>query len=73
MLCVFSIYDKDNPERMRHYNKLKDTTINWECMEYPCSRKDIDRFEELNQGLIHVNVYRLFNETMLNNAVVKQC
>ena len=47
---------------MRHYNKLKDNIINWECMKYPCSRKDIDRFEELNSGLVSINVYKQFNE-----------
>ena len=59
---AFKIYEKDNPERMRHYNKLKDNIINWECMNYPCSRKDIDRFEELNSGLVSINVYKQFNE-----------
>ena len=52
------LYEKDNPERMRHYNKLNDTIINWGCMKSPCSRKDIDRFEEDNQGLISTNVYK---------------
>ena len=59
---AFKIYEKDNPERMRHYNKLKDNSINLECMDYPCSRKDIDRFEELNSGLVSINVYKQFNE-----------
>ena len=31
-------------------------------MKYPCSRKDIDRFEELNSGLISVNLFKQFNE-----------
>ena len=43
---VFKSYEKDNPEIMRHCNKLNDTIINWECMKFPCSRKGIDRFEE---------------------------
>ena len=59
---AFKIYEKDNPERMRHYNKLKDNIINWECMNYTCSRKDIDRFEELNSGLVSINVCKQFNE-----------
>ena len=59
---AFKIYEKDNPERMRHYNKLKDNIINWECMNYPCSRTDIDRFEELKSGLISVNLFKQFNE-----------
>ena len=31
-------------------------------MKYPCSRKDIDRSEELNSGLISVNLLKQFNE-----------
>ena len=54
---VFKIYGKDNPEKMRHYNKLNDTIINWGSMKFPCSGKYIDRFEEDNQGLISINVY----------------
>ena len=68
---VFKIYEKDNPERMRHYNKLNDTIINWECMKYPCSRKDMDRFEELNSGLISINVFKLFNETIITDRITK--
>ena len=43
---VFKIYEKGNPHRITHYKNLKDNEINWECMNYPCSRKDIGRFEE---------------------------
>ena len=39
---VFKIYEKDNPERMGHYDELNDTITNWGCMKFPCSRKDID-------------------------------
>ena len=70
MLCVL-IYEKDNPERMRHYNKLNDTIINWGCMKFPCSIKYIDRFEELNQGLISANVYKLFNGTTITDRITK--
>ena len=31
-------------------------------MKYPCSRKDVDRFEELNSGLTPVNLFEQFNE-----------
>ena len=41
---------------MRDYNKLNDAIINWGSMKSPCSSKDIDRFEEDNQGLISINV-----------------
>ena len=47
---------------MIHYKNLRDNAINWECMKYPCSRKYIDRFEELNSGLISVNLFKQFNE-----------
>jgi hypothetical protein len=68
---VFKIYEKDNPNRMIHYKNLKDNIINWECMKYPCSRTDINRFEELNSGLIAVNVYKLFNETIITDRISK--
>jgi len=68
---VFKIYEKDNPERMRHYNKLNDTIINWVCMKFPCSRKDIDRFEEENPGLISVNVNKLRNKTTITYRITK--
>ena len=63
---AFRIYEKDNPERMGHYNTLKDIIINWECMNYPCSRKGMDRFEEINSGLVSINVYR---QLMKNNKL----
>ena len=68
---VFNIYEKDNPEIIRHYNKLNDAIINWGCMKFPCSRKYIDRFEEDNQGLISVNVYKLLNETTITYRITK--
>ena len=47
---------------MIHYKNLGNNIINWECMKYHCSRKDIDRFEELNSDLISVNLFKQFNE-----------
>ena len=58
----FKKHEKDNPHRMIHYKNLRDNNINWECMKYPCSRKDTDRFGELNSGLIYVNLFKQFNE-----------
>ena len=58
---VCKTYEKDNPEIMRHYKKLKGIIIYWRCMEFTCSRKYINRFEEESQGLISVNVYALFH------------
>ena len=46
---------------MIHCKDLGDNVINWECMKYPCSRADIDRFEELISGLISVNLFKQFN------------
>ena len=40
-------------------------------MKIPCSRKYIDRFEEENQDLISVNVYKLFNETTITYRIIK--
>ena len=40
-------------------------------MKCPCSRKAIDRFEEENQGLIYVNVYKLLNETTITIRITK--
>ena len=65
------MYEKDNPERMIHYNTLNDTIINWGCMGFPCSRKYIDRFEEKSQGLISVNVYKLLNETTITYRITE--
>ena len=45
--------------------------MNWGCMKFPCSRKDIDRFEEDNQGLICVNVYKLLNESTNTDRITK--
>ena len=72
MLCFFlKTYEKDNPERMRHYNKLNDTIINWGCMKFPYSRKDIDRFGKENQGSTSVTVYKLFNGTTITDRITK--
>ena len=53
---------KNNPHIIIHYKNLRANVLNWECMKYPCSRKDIDRFEELNSGLISVNLSKQFIE-----------
>ena len=62
MSCFFLIYEKDNPHRITHDKNLRDNVINWECMKYPCSRKDINRFEELSSGLTSVNLFKQFDE-----------
>ena len=68
---VLKIYENSNPHRMIHYNNLKDNIMNWECMKYPCSRKDIDRFEELNRGLISVNLFKPFNKHVIPDRITK--
>ena len=40
-------------------------------MKFPCSKKDIDRFEEDNQGLISINVYKLFNKATIAYRITK--
>ena len=64
---VFERYKKDHPERVSHYIKLKDNILNWEQMKYPAGNADILRFEELNSGLISVNVFEVFQEHSIIN------
>ena len=67
---VFKIYENDNPEII-HYNKLNDAIINWGSMKFPCSRRYIDRFEEDNQGLIYINVYKRLNGQTITDRITK--
>ena len=55
----YEIMKKDHPDRMYHYNKLKenDNLINWDGVEFPASEEDIDTFEKVNSNTISVNVY----------------
>ena len=57
----YEIMKKDHPDRMYHYNKLKenDSLIKWEGVEFPASNEDIDTFEEINDRTISVNVYAI--------------
>ena len=57
----YDIYKQDHPDRMYHYNKLRDSDhlINWEGISFPVSKDDIDKFEEINQNSISVNVYKI--------------
>ena len=68
---VFKIYEKDNPEIMRHGNQLNGTIISWGCMKFPCSRTCIDRFEEDHQGLISINVYKPLNQHVITDRMTK--
>ena len=54
---VLGVHHKVNPERESHYTKINDNICNWDMMKYPAGNSDIDRFEEINKGLISVNVY----------------
>ena len=38
-------------------------------MNYPCSRSDINRFEELHQGLSSIDVFKLLNETTITYRI----
>ena len=57
----YEIMKKDHPDRMYHYNKLKenDNLIKWVGIEFPASNEDIDTFEEINDRAISVNVYAI--------------
>ena len=57
----YEIMKKDHPDRMYHYNKLKenDNLIKWDGVEFPASNEDIDTFEEINDRAISVNVYAI--------------
>ena len=45
--------------------------INGGVWDFPCGRKYIDRFEEDNQGLISMNVYKLLNDTTIADRITK--
>ena len=55
----YEIMKKDHPDRMYHYNKLKenDNLIKWEGVEFPAENEDINTCEEINDRTISVNVY----------------
>ena len=57
----YKMYEKDHPERITHYKKIQNDIINWEGVKYPTGNRDIDRFEEANNGLISVNTYHEFD------------
>ena len=40
---VHKMYEKKNPQEIRHYSKLNDELINWEGMSYPAGNRDFDR------------------------------
>ena len=69
--AVFKLYDEEHPERMVHYNRLKDNIINWNHMMYGVGNSDITRFDELNQGLISINVFKIYNETIIADRITK--
>jgi hypothetical protein len=56
---VYKIYEKKNPQELRHYSQLTDN-INWEGVTYPAGNRDFDRLEEHNNKLISVNIYNVF-------------
>ena len=69
--CYFyNIFKNHNPERMYHYNKLKnnDSFLKWDDVNFPASNDDIDYFEEINQGSISVNVYVIDENTQKNKS-----
>ena len=62
---------KDHPDRMYHYNKLKENEnlIKWDgVLEFPASNEDIDAFEDINDGAKPVNVYDIDHSS--TNSIV---
>ena len=70
--CKFyDIYKKDHPERLFHYNKVKqeDNLINWDGVMFPASNEHINTFEQINKDCISVNVYKI-NPNGTNTIIV---
>ena len=53
---IYNIYKKEHPETMTHYKDLKDEFISWDDVNFPTTYEDIDRFEEINNRPISINV-----------------
>jgi len=71
ILCaVLEIYKMVHPEKMSRYNKLKENIINWNHMKYPAGNRDIDRFEESNNGVISVNVYEVCDKLNSDSIIL---
>jgi hypothetical protein len=71
ILCATSeIYKKEHPERVTHYTKLKENNINWNHMAYPVGNRDIDKFEETNNGLVSVNVYEVCDKLNSKSIII---
>ena len=66
---IFDKISKHHPEEMFHYNKLNDDMLNWDGVKFPTGNRDIDRFEENNQGLVSVNVYEA-DDTLNDDKVI---
>lgn len=65
---VYDKITKEHPEELYHYNKLVDDKLNWEGVKFPTGNRDIDRFEENNNGLVSINVYEV--DSILNDDKV---
>ena len=65
---VYDILNKAHPEEMYHYNKLTDDLLNWEGVKFPTGNRDIDRFEENNNGLVSINLWEV--DDILNDDKV---
>ena len=66
---VYEILGKVHPEEMWHYNKLKDDILNWDGVKFPTGNRDIDRFEENNNGLVSINLYEI-DDTLKDDKVI---
>ena len=68
---MFRLHERDNPERIRHYDTFNCNLINCDCTKYPCSRNDKTRFEELNSDLISMNVSQTLGESIFTYRSAK--
>ena len=66
---VYDILSKVHPEEMYHYNKLNDDLLNWEGVKFPTGNRDIDRFEENNNGLVSINLYEV-DDTLNDDKII---
>ena len=65
---VYDLINKHHPEAFFHYKNLNDNIINWDGVNFPAGNKDIERFEENNDGLMSVNIYE--TDDVLNDDKV---
>ena len=61
---MFGIDKREHPERMNHYDKLKDDIVDWQHMEYAGSNREIDILGKITKAF-----YQLMYSNKLNLTV----